>query len=187
MRVLVVSAHPKASSLTQALARAFIRGLGEAGHAADSLDLYAAGIDPVVQAGELDPGPRPAAVRRDQDRLGAAQGLALIYPVWWGTPPAMLQGWLQRIMTYGFAFDTVGGRPRGLLGHRTQLIANVGGPESGQGGGQGDLYLEPLRTALRFCGMGDIRSQVNFGIGRDTAPAVIEAALAQAYQAGRGF
>jgi NAD(P)H dehydrogenase (quinone) len=186
MRVLVVVAHPKSDSLTHALAAEFSRGLVTAGHEPVILDLYAAGFDPVVQAVELQgPPAQPVtpAVQDAQSLLRSVQGLALVYPVWWGTPPAMLQGWLQRVMTYGFAFRMADGRPQGLLRHKVQLILNAGGPEESQG----SQYVEPLVNALKFCGMDDIKAHVNYWISPGASPAVAEQALKAAFAAGQVF
>jgi NAD(P)H dehydrogenase (quinone) len=182
MQVLIVVAHPKADSLTQALAAEFARGLTQVGHEYRLLDLYAEGFDPVLKAAEIaGPGPGLADdVRRMQALLAASGGLALLFPVWWGSPPAILAGWLQRVLTLGFAFERVGGILRGLLRHRAQLIINTGGP----------VTADPaagLVEALEFCGMQPVRSLVNPGIGAGTDPRLIEAALAKAFEAGRGF
>ncbi|MCK7497367.1 MAG: NAD(P)H-dependent oxidoreductase [Comamonadaceae bacterium] len=135
-------------SLSQSLAREFACGLTEAGHEYRLLDLYAEGFDPVLRAGEL-PGPAQALteeVRRMQERVRAADGLVFVYPLWWGAPPAVLQGWLQRVFTYGFAFEFNKGAPQGLLRHRAQVLLTAGGTTHSD-------PTAPLVESLQFCGM----------------------------------
>lgn len=186
MQILVVVAHPKPDSLTQALAAEFCRGLVAASHETTLLDLYAEGFDPVVSASELPAGPaKPLApaVQEAQSHLRATQGLALVYPVWWGAPPAILQGWLQRVMTPGFAFRIAAGGPQGLLRHKVQLILTAGGADTSVTG----RYAEPLIDALRFCGMQDIKAHINYGIFPGAPATTIQPALIAAFQAGQGF
>jgi putative NADPH-quinone reductase len=186
MQVLVVVAHPKSDSLTQALAAEFRRGLLGAGHEPIALDLYATGFDPVVPAWELSSGPaRPLdpVVQEAQSYLRATQGLALVYPVWWGAPPAILQGWLQRVMTPGFAFQITAGRPQGQLRHKVQLLLTAGGTDRSIT----DRYAEPLIESLRFCGMQAIKAHINHGIFPGAPVSIIQPALAAAFEAGQGF
>lgn len=186
MKVCVVTAHPHSESLTQALAAAFCRGLEQAGHRPEPVDLYAQDFDPVVQAQEyLDwrEARIPPAIQRYQALLQDSQGLALVYPVWWAAPPAILQGWLQRTFTQGFAFALGAQGPQGLLRHKVQLIANASsaGPDSEA------LYIEPLRGVLRFCGVQDIQWLLNTGVTPGMGPEAGAALLQQAQQAGRVF
>jgi NAD(P)H dehydrogenase (quinone) len=182
---LVVVAHPKPESLTHGLAEEFSRGLADAGHVPELLDLYATAFNPVLPAAELGGGDRPPAadVLTSQAQLRASEGLALLYPIWWGTPPAILQGWLQRVMTYGFAFHNVAGQPQGLLQHKAVLILNASGPDPSRR----SQYVDPMLGALAFCGIRDVKAQLNYGISPAAASAVIGRALAAAYTLGREF
>lgn len=47
---------------------------------------------------------RPKDVLREQARVGAADGLAVIAPVYWFGFPAILKGWMERVFTHGFAY-----------------------------------------------------------------------------------
>lgn len=125
----------------------------------------------------------PDDTARYQGLVREAQGLAFAYPIWWATPPALLQGWLQRVFTQGFAFDYVDGRPQGLLRCKTQLIVNVGSRDLRLE----SSYVEPMVGVLRYCGIQDINRLINWGIHPGTARASIEAALQAAYAAGRSF
>ncbi len=186
MQVLVVVAHPKQDSLTQAMAAECLRGLATAGHEPTLLDLYAVGFDPVLQTNELSPGPASPpepAILEAQTLLRGGQGLVLVYPIWWGAPPAILQGWLQRVMTAGFAFQTTAGRPQGLLWHKVRLILTASGRDTAIT----DRYADPLIESLRFCGVQDIRAYISHGIYPGAPTAVIQPALKVAFDAGQGL
>lgn len=179
MRVLVVVAHPRADSFTHASAQRFCSGLRAGGHQPDVLDLYGEGFDPVLTRAELDR-EVSADVRQQQARLGNAEGVALVYPLWWAGPPALLQGWLQRVFTEGFAFKSGAG---GCLHQRGQLIVNIGSRDATQYG----RYIEPMLGVLGYCGLNDLRAQANWGVYAGADPARLQAYLASAETAGRQF
>lgn len=185
MEVLVVVAHPRQDSLTCELARRFCAGLRAAGHTATEADLYAEGFDPVVRPQEFTNwGQREVSVaaRIEQERLERAQGLALVYPLWWSTPPAVLQGWLQRVFTQGFAFE-YGAGPHGRLRHKTQLIVSIGSRDQAQY----SRYIEPILEVLRYCGITEIQTLVNWGVYPDAPQENIQGFLDAAYQSGLSF
>lgn len=74
-------------------------------------DLYAEAFDPVMHEEEyLREGfydlnaPVPEDVRKEQEKIQASDVIAFIYPDFWTASPAMLEGWFQRVWTYGFAY-----------------------------------------------------------------------------------
>ena len=111
MNVLVVYCHPSRHSFTNAVKDSFLRGLTDAGHTYTISDLYGEGFDPVMKESEYlreafyngDP-PVPEDVLREQDKINRSDAIAFIYPDFWTASPAMLEGWFQRVWTYGFAY-----------------------------------------------------------------------------------
>lgn len=119
MHVLAVFDHPygaeahtnapHARSFSAALLKAATTGLHSAGHTVDVIDLAADGFNPAMPAVDL------AAWRRDvaidplvidyQRRLAVADQLVLVHPLWWMTMPAATKGFLDRVLTRGFAFE----------------------------------------------------------------------------------
>jgi NAD(P)H dehydrogenase (quinone) len=102
MRVLVVYCHPVPDSFNAAVRDAVLRGLKTAGHEAELVDLYAEGFNPVLSEGERrnyhTEGANIAPVADELARLKGADGLVFVYPTWWYGPPAMLKGWLDRVL-----------------------------------------------------------------------------------------
>ncbi len=109
MRVLVVQAHPHAESFNQAICEVAIRSLQANGHAVDLIDLYAEGFVAAMSAAErlAYECPEPILseqVRRHATLVGQADAVVFVYPTWWFGVPAVLKGWLDRVMVPGVAF-----------------------------------------------------------------------------------
>lgn len=111
MNVLIVYCHPSKNSFTSQVKDSFIRGLDAAGHTYDISDLYAENFNPVMSESEyIREGfynlnaPIPDDIKREQNRVNNADIIAFIYPDFWTAAPAMLEGWFQRVWTYGFAY-----------------------------------------------------------------------------------
>ena len=123
MRALVVHAHPVATSYSAALRDRAAAALRQRGDDVDVLDLYGEGFDPYLDADEWSPDTPGAEDRPDMApyvaRLRRADHLVFVYPTWFGGPPAMFKGWLDRVWVAGVAFDRVPGsnRPRARLRH----------------------------------------------------------------------
>ena len=126
MRVLIVYCHPNPESYTAAV-RDAVREIAEAkGGEVRVLDLYAEGFDPVLSSGELQVYETvPENTQTVQDHVDAIRWcntLIFIYPTWWYAHPAMLKGWLDRVLLPGVAFDMPdGGDIRPTLTHITRL------------------------------------------------------------------
>lgn len=116
MRVLVILGHPRGRSLCGALARAFADGARGAGADVRQIALGDLRFDPDVRA----PSPRDQALEDDLARAQAAiawaDHLVFVFPTWWGAMPARLKGFLDRVLTPGFAFaEREGGGYEALL------------------------------------------------------------------------
>lgn len=109
MRALVVHAHPSRDGFNHACYLAACRGLAHGGHEVRTIDLYAEGFSPVMTPDEraayetahpiLDP-----IVAAHADDVRWAEALVFVYPTWWSGLPAILKGWLERVMVTGVAF-----------------------------------------------------------------------------------
>lgn len=189
MKVLIVIAHPQRGSFTMALAERFSEGVAAAGHEAEIADLYGEGFDPLVSAPELDgwlEGKILPEIRAYQERIKSNDGLVLAYPVWWSTPPAILSGWLQRVLTQGFAFKHVGGRTEGMLKLRAQMLVNVGSRQRDDVD-LAAMYLEPMLGVLSYCGMNILPTQANWGVYANADPATLRTHLDLAFENGKRF
>ena len=110
MKVLYVYCHPLPESFHAAIRAEALAGLKEAGHTVDLCDLYAEKFDPVMwrrRAARLSRS-HARTSRASTDyvrRLREADALICQFPVWSFGPPAMLKGWMDRLLMPGVAFD----------------------------------------------------------------------------------
>lgn len=134
MRVLYLYAHPLPESFHAAIRDAAREGLAMAGHEVDLCDLYAEGFDPVLRAEERRgyhavPENR-APVAGYVARLQAAEALVLSFPTWCYGLPAILKGWMDRVLIPGVSFVLEDGVARPHLTHLRKLagISTYGRP-----------------------------------------------------------
>lgn len=121
MRVVVVVANPDPDSFTHAIASTATAALSKAGHQITVLDLYGEGFRVAMSKGEwlAYHGDRPILdpmAERHAEIVKQAEALVFVYPTWWSTMPAILKGWLERVMVpgVGFVFDEEQHVRRGL-------------------------------------------------------------------------
>lgn len=137
MRALVVLAHPNPDSFAHELARRAHAGLIAGGHEAVLVDLHAIGFTAAMSAAEREAyhGTEPILdplVRTHAELVTSVDTLVFVYPTWWSGLPAMLKGWLERVMVpgVGFRFDERSGKVRpGLTNVRRIMgISTYGSP-----------------------------------------------------------
>jgi putative NADPH-quinone reductase len=108
MRVHLVTAHPLPDSYHAAVRAAVLAGLRQAGHAVDHLDLYAENFQPALSTAErrdyYDLAVNQEPVADYVRRLQQAEALVLCFPTWWYSMPAIVKGYLDRVMVPGVAF-----------------------------------------------------------------------------------
>ncbi len=96
-------------------------------------DLYRIGFDPCLHADEL-PWSRDFKLRPDivveRERLQDVEVFAFVYPFWFNAPPAMLKGYIDRVMGTGFGYEATTAGARALLvGKRLISITSSGAPK----------------------------------------------------------
>ena len=157
MRILVVVAHPNPASFNHALAQAACAALRERGHEVQLQDLYADGFDPVMPATEFaKAAPLPPDIARRCAALAVADGLIIIHPNWWGQPPAIMKGWLDRVVRPGVAYEfrlRADGKPGpvGLLRLQAALVLNTGNTPLEV---ERAVYGDPLENLWKQCVFG---------------------------------
>ncbi len=159
MHALIVIGHHDPQSLTHALARQVADGLASVGHSSEMADLACEGFDPrfglADHAVHRRLGTPPADVLKEQARIGRADALVLVYPIYWWSLPALLKGWVERVFSNGWAFDYDGGTTvKKLRGMKVHLVG-VAGADSGTFERHG--YGEAMRVQIEhgifdYCG-----------------------------------
>jgi NAD(P)H dehydrogenase (quinone) len=109
MKIVQVLCHPRPGSFNLALAATAQESLRALGHDVILHDLYKEGFDPVLGAPELARSfSLDGLVQAHCRELAACDGLLIFHPDWWGQPPAVLKGWLDRVFRQGVAYDLDG-------------------------------------------------------------------------------
>lgn len=128
MNILVILGHPAKGSFNHAIADAVIEQLKEYEHEIVFHDLYEERFDPILPAEEI---PQSASldpvIEQHCREIAEADGIIVIHPNWWGQPPAILKGWIDRIVRPGVAYrfdegDSGEGVPGGLLKAKVALV-----------------------------------------------------------------
>lgn len=147
MHTLVLFAHPDPASLTATTARRIADGIIQEGGTVEIVDLASEGFDPRFTDADLQlvrgSGAVPDDVRREQERVERADSVVLVHPVYWWSMPSLLQGWLDRVFTFGWAFGTDDAT---AIRERDMHLLRIGGnaPSTYEEHG----YAEAIRTSI---------------------------------------
>ena len=168
MSISVILAHPDPRSLNHAIAAAVADHLQVAGHEVFFHDLHAEGFDPLLPPSEIAAGgPLPASIAAHCREIADANGIVIVHPNWWGQPPAILKGWIDRVMRPGVAYrflegDSGEGVPIGLLKARTVVVFNTSNtPDERERTALGDPLDRMWRDCVfGLCGVTDVRRKV---------------------------
>jgi NAD(P)H dehydrogenase (quinone) len=117
IRHAIVAGHPSPDSFTLAMAKRYAKAVGQEGHEVVLRDLYRIGFDPVLKEPERHGAPAPD-VDTEWQCLGRPDVFVLVYPIWFGSPPAMLKGYVERVLGAGRSrgFETLGTQDDPLAG-----------------------------------------------------------------------
>jgi NAD(P)H dehydrogenase (quinone) len=129
MNALIILGHPNPCSFNHAIAKTAVDTLKTLGHNVVFHDLYAEKFNPTLEQTELQTLTDPT-VRRHCEELANADGIVIVHPIWWGMPPSILNGWVDRVFRAGVAYrfqEVAGGEgvPVGLLKAKTAVIFNT--------------------------------------------------------------
>ncbi len=154
MRISVILAHPNKQSFNHAIATAVIEALHQNGHDVYFHDLYEEHFDPILPSDEIPKdGPLPPEIEKHCRELSAAEGIIIIHPNWWGQPPAILTGWIDRVIRPGIAYEFLEGDkgegvPRGLLKAKSAVVFNTSNTETKR---EKELFRDPLESIWKDC------------------------------------
>ncbi|MFJ6754622.1 NAD(P)H-dependent oxidoreductase [Streptomyces sp. NPDC091273] len=132
MRIGAYLAHPRSGSFNHALFDAVVEELRGRDCQVVAHDLCAEGFAPVLSAeetGTVESASRAhdAQVELHRAEVATLDAMVFVHPNWWGMPPAVLAGWVQRVLAPGVAYKlgTAEGEPAGLLKAGRALVLNT--------------------------------------------------------------
>lgn len=154
MKISLILAHPDPQSFNTAVAQTAAATLQNSGHDVRFHDLYEEKFDPLLYHHEFSKDAvLPENIRLHCDEIAAADGIVIIHPNWWGQPPAILKGWIDRIIRPGVAyrFDEVDkgeGVPVGLLKAHTAIVLNTSNTSESR---EAAVFGDPLERTWKDC------------------------------------
>lgn len=177
MNVLIVHAHPEPKSFTTAMKDAAVAELTDQGHRVEVSDLYAMGFDPIAKADDFparrnpdylvyaleqrhghETGSLAPDIRAELDKLLRADLIILSFPLFWFSVPAILKGWIDRVLISGLCYGGKRFYDRGgLRGKRMMAAFTLGGSQHMFGPeavhGEIEIMLRPiLRGTFYYVG-----------------------------------
>lgn len=165
MNVSIILGHPSPGSFNHAIVATAADALRAQGATITIHDLYAENFDPIYTADELARDAiLPPAIEQHCREIEQADGIIVVHPNYWSRPPAMLCGWIDRVLRPGRAYRFVpdgkgGARPQGLLKAKTAVVFTTANtPDSVER----SVYGDPLEThwckvVFGLCGVPVVR------------------------------
>lgn len=198
MNILIVHAHPEPQSFTSALKDLAVEVLGTQGHQVSVSDLYALDFDPVARKSDFGTLADPhhfrynreggAALARgtsegkfqgfapalaaEMGKLDRADVVIFTAPVWWFSLPAILKGWVDKVLALNFAYGHGATYALGPLKAKRALLAlTSGGPAEwytpqGVNGTIETNFYHVHHGVFWYCGMTVLEPFVAYGAGR---------------------
>src|SRR4051812_41187671 len=156
MKVLIINGHPRRESFADAIMHAYLSGVPE-GVSVEKLILAELDFDVNVTTRSPKAQFHEPGILRGQELITWAEHIVFIYPTWWGTMPALLKGFIDRVFTSGFAFEEteagIGYEPL-LRGKTAEILTTMDTPALVYQ----LIYRAPGHNAMRraileFCGL----------------------------------
>ena len=157
MKMSVILAHPYHHSFNHAIAQTAVEHLENRGHRVFFHDLYGETFDPLLAEKEMPyDAALPQAIRDHCEEIARAEGIIIVHPNWWGQPPAILKGWIDRVIRPGIAYeflegDSGEGIPKGLLRAKAAIVFNTANTEPER---EKNVFGDPLETIWKNCVFG---------------------------------
>ncbi|HUW63673.1 MAG TPA: NAD(P)H-dependent oxidoreductase [Spirochaetia bacterium] len=154
MNVSLILAHPDKYSFNRAIAETALDVLDRNSHTVFFHDLYEENFAPVLLKEEIPKNaPLDPLAQSYCHEISESDGIIIVHPNWWGQPPAILKGWVDRIIRPGVAYefaenDGGEGIPVGLLKADTALVFNTSNTPKER---ETNLFLDPLETIWKNC------------------------------------
>lgn len=186
-KILILNGHPKKQSLCTALANAYHLGAQKAGHECKVLNLIDLEFDLILRTDRSKLKDLEPDIAKAQSALQEADHLVFVFPIWWGTYPALLKGFIDRVFLSGIAFRHRANSTKWdklLTGKTARLITTMDTPKWFYTLFYKSFGLRAMRQGLlEYCGVSPVKSTM-FSPVHTSAPEIRTKWLAQVGELG---
>ncbi len=161
-KILIILGHPDPDSLCGMLAACYREGAVESEAEIRQINIGDLDFDPVLHKGYKEVQALEPDLRAAQEAIRWADHLVFLYPMWWGSMPAVMKGFIDRVFIPGFGFKFSTGEaylPEQLLtGKSARLIITLDGPPLAIRLLFGNPAIQSMKgMTLEFCGIHPVR------------------------------
>ncbi|XP_077144640.1 NAD(P)H dehydrogenase [quinone] 1-like [Ranitomeya variabilis] len=197
---LIVLAHQERSSFNYAMKEATKAALEKNGWTVLVSDLYEMKFHSVLSRDDITGSPKEpnnfkygaemliawqegrlaSDIKEEQKKVEKADLVIFQFPLYWYSMPAIMKGWVERVLSMGFAYSYQTMYSGGTLKNKKALLSfTTGGPEamSSPRGISGDIniFLWPLQNGiLNFLGFKVLEPQISFAVAHIPQEARVE-------------
>ncbi len=166
MRFLIIYSNHHQGNFNEKLLKRVKNKIIHSGHELVIRDLYQIKFNPVLTTEDFEmisAGQTPEDIRKEQDFIKWADVMIFIYPVWWGSMPAITKGYIDRVFSWGFAYKTENKVIKPLLTDKKAIIMNTLGQskQEYEKGMFAAMNLVNSEGIFGFCGV-QIADQIYF-------------------------
>jgi NAD(P)H dehydrogenase (quinone) len=153
-QISVILAHPRHGSFNHAITATAVQALEALEHEVWFHDLYQENFDPILLPAELERDAYlPPFLLEHSREIAQPEGLVIVHPNWWGQPPAILKGWIDRVLRPEVAYrfregDRGDGVPLGLLQAKAALVFTTSNTPRDR---ELAVFGDPLETLWKNC------------------------------------
>lgn len=129
--ITVILGHPDANSYCGLLAETYAQAARESGHSVKLFKLGEVVFDPILHHGYNKRQELETGLKEIQDAITWARHSVFVYPIWWGSMPALLKGFFDRVLLPGYGFNYRKDSPlvdRLLTGRSAHAIVTMDAP-----------------------------------------------------------
>lgn len=129
MHILTILDHPNPKSFSHAIAASFMKGAQSVGHTTELGDLHQERFNPIWTVADVDGAPQED-IEREHSRIARADAICLVFPLFWWGMPSMTKGWIDRVWSWGWAYDQLDDPEKSLQKTRSGLLLVPAGARS---------------------------------------------------------
>lgn len=186
--ITIVQGHPdpEGNHLCHGMADAYASGARDGGHTVRLIDIARITFPLIRSEHDFVDVVPPDDIRDAQEAIRESEHLVFVYPLWLGTMPALMKGFLEQVFRYDFAFEPrdTGFFKKLLKGRSARIVVTMGMPVIAYRRFFGAHSLKSFeRNILKFAGIKPVRESL-YGMVDSADDDTRKSWLAELYQLG---